>query len=54
MYNGGAEEIKGIISNFKKLSTKIQPDSNKVKKERMIYCKLAKRNIKKYTMKMKR
>ena len=34
MYNGSAEEIKGIINDFKRLATKIQQDSNKVKKER--------------------
>ena len=32
MYNGGTEEIKGIISDFKKLATKIQQDNGQVKK----------------------
>ena len=34
MYNGGAEEIKGVITDFKKLATKIQQDNKKTLKER--------------------
>ena len=34
MYNGGAEEIKGKIIDFKKLATKIQQDNKKTLKER--------------------
>ena len=32
MYNDGSEEIKGIISDFKMLATKIQQDNGQVKK----------------------
>ena len=32
MYNDGTKEIKGLISNFKKLATQIQQDNGQVKK----------------------
>ena len=32
MYNDGTKEIKGLISNFKKLATQIQQDNGQIKK----------------------
>ena len=34
MHNGGAEEIKAIITEFKKLASKIQQNNKKTLKER--------------------